>query len=66
MKKKKSDEMHKNKTEVQEPANLSKRAKVALQEKMDEKLQIEEQRFRSFVEHSSYKSGGGESFGVQG
>jgi PAS domain S-box-containing protein/putative nucleotidyltransferase with HDIG domain len=53
MKKKKSDEMHKNKTEVQEPANLSKRAKVALQEKMDEKLQIEEQRFRSFVEHSS-------------
>ena len=53
MKKKKSDEMHKNKTEIQKPANLSKRAEAALQEKMDKKLQIEEQRFRSFVEHSS-------------
>ena len=30
--KKKSDEMHKNKTEVQEPANLSKRAEEALWE----------------------------------
>jgi PAS domain S-box-containing protein/putative nucleotidyltransferase with HDIG domain len=53
MKKKKSDEMHKNKTEIEKPANLSKRAEAALQEKMDKKLQIEEQRFRSFVEHSS-------------
>ena len=53
MKKKKSDEMHKNKTEVQEPANLSKRAEVALQENVEEKLRHEEQRFRALAEHSS-------------
>jgi len=47
MKKKNNDEIHKNKTEIQEPANLGKRAEVALQKKVTEKLQIEEQRFRS-------------------
>jgi PAS domain S-box-containing protein len=55
MERKKSEKKHKNKTGSQYPAtaSLRKREKVALQEKAEEKLRFEEQRFRALVEHSS-------------
>jgi PAS domain-containing protein len=50
MGKKKSEKTYKNKTGSQNPANLRKREKVALQEKVEETLRESEERFRLLCE----------------